>query len=116
MRITIQSDTTFLICDPLGNILDGTEHGLYHEDTRFLSTYELTLDGRTPVLLAAHPTAPFAATHVLTNPILPNVPRGRLCLIRRRQLNMGMQEEIEITHYGEDEAVFTLDLRLDADF
>lgn len=116
MRITIASDTTFLICDDLGNVLDGTELGLYHEDTRFLSAYELTLDGQAPLLLAAHPTAPFSATHFLTNPILSNVPRGRLGIIRRRHVNAGMQEEIEITCYGDQEAAFALDLRIDADF
>lgn len=116
MRITISSDTTFLLCNDLGDVLDGTELGLYNEDTRFLSAYELTLDGQAPLLLAAHATSPFASAHFLTNPSLPNVPHGSLSLIRRRHVNAGMQEEIEITHYGEQEAAFTLDLRFDADF
>ncbi len=116
MRITISSDTTFLMCNELGDVLDGTELGLFNEDTRFLSTYELTLDGQAPLLLAAHPTEPFAAAHFLTNPVLANVPRGSLSIIRRRHVNAGPQENIEITHYGEREVAFTLGLRLDADF
>jgi glycogen debranching enzyme len=116
MRITINSDTTFIMSDDLGNLHDGTELGLYHEDTRFLSVYELTLDGHTPLSLAARPTAPYAAAHFLTNPILPAVPRGQLSLIRRRQVGDGMREEIEIVNYGETVATFTVELRLDADF
>jgi hypothetical protein len=45
LRITINEDTTFLITDELGNVPEGAELGLYHEDTRFLCGYWLTLDG-----------------------------------------------------------------------
>jgi len=114
MRITINSDTTFIMSDDLGNILDGTELGLYHEDSRFLSTYELTLDGQLPLLLAARPTAPYAAAHFLTNPILPAVPRGQLSLIRRRQVGDGMREELEELSFRtvNPEAYATISLRL----
>lgn len=61
MRITINAGTTFLISDTLGNVPDGTELRLYHEDARFLSRYDLTLDGKHPLPLAATPTAPYAA-------------------------------------------------------
>ena len=116
MRLTIHGDTTFLICDDLGDVADETEAGLYHEDTRFLSAYTLLLDDTAPLLLAARATAPDSAAHFLTNPILPHTPRGQLSLIRRRSVQVGMREEIEIANYGETEATFTLTLRFDADF
>lgn len=116
MRITIHSDTTFLICDELGNIHDGGDFGLYQEDTRFLSRYELTLSGQQPLTLAAHVTAPFAATHILTNPALPDIPLGKLGIMRRRHVNAGLQEEIEITSYSDRDVAFRLELRLGADF
>jgi glycogen debranching enzyme len=116
MRITVNSGTTFLICDDLGNIAEGTELGLYHEDTRFLSAYELTLDGQSPLLLTAQATGTSASAHFLTNPGLPTIPRGQLSIIRRRQIVHGMREEIEITNYGEGDAVFTLQLCLETDF
>ncbi len=96
MKITIHSDTTFLICDELGNLLDGADFGLYQEDTRFLSRYELTLSEQQLLPLAAQVTAPFAATHILTNPPLPNIPLGRLGIIRRRHVNAGQQEPTEM--------------------
>lgn len=116
MRLMIHSDTTFLICDELGDVQDETEAGLYHEDTRFLSAYTLLLDNSAPLSLAAHATAPDSAMHFLTNPALPQTPRGRLSVIRRRQAQVGLREEIEIANYGETEAAFTLTLRFDADF
>jgi glycogen debranching enzyme len=116
MRMTINSGATFLISDDLGDIPDGTELGLYHEDTRFLSAYTLTLDGAPPLVLGAHPTASFASAHFLTNPILPAIPRGQLSLIRRRVLGDGMREELEITNHGEGPVTCALELWFDADF
>ena len=101
MRVTINSDTTFFLCDDLGDVPDGSECGLYHEDTRFLSSYALTLDGLAPLLLAGRAATPYAAVHFLTNPMLPRVPRGRLSVIRRRQVTEGMHERIEITNLQE---------------
>jgi hypothetical protein len=66
MRITINAGTTFLISDKLGNVPEGTELGMYHEDTRFLSHYELLLDGQPPVPLMAQASDPYAATYFLT--------------------------------------------------
>ncbi len=116
MRITINEDTTFLITDELGNVPEGAELGLYHEDTRFLCQYRLTLDGQLPLPLAAQATDYYVATHCLTNPALETVPRGQLSIIRQRFVGQGMHEDLDITNYGDSAATFTLALRLDTDF
>lgn len=116
MRITINSDTTFLISDEFGNVPRGTEFGLYQEDTRFLCRYELTLDGQQPLLLAANATESYAASHFLTNPALPRVQRGMLSLIRRRAIGDELHEEIEVTNHGGSTAECLLALHADADF
>lgn len=117
MRITINSGTTFLISDKLGNVPEGSELGLYHEDARFLSRFVLTLDGFHLLPLAAHATEPYAAVFFATNPPLRSVPRGLLSVIRRRLLEGDtLQEDIEVVNYGDDAASFTLELALDADF
>src|SRR5215469_10783095 len=116
MRLTIHSNTTFLICNELGDVADETEAGLYHEDSRFLSSYTLLLDGHAPLALAARATAPDAAAHFLTNPMLPQAARGQLSLVRRRSVQEGMREEIELANYGETEAACVLSLGFDADF
>ncbi|MDQ4079114.1 MAG: hypothetical protein M3220_23075, partial [Chloroflexota bacterium] len=116
MRITINEDTTFLITDDMGNVPEGAELGLYHQDTRFLCLYELTLDGQPPLVLTAQATDYYAAAHLLTNPALPRVPRGLLGIIRRRLVGQGMHEDLDITNHGDCETAFTLELRFDADF
>src|ERR671924_2049749 len=76
--ININKDTTFLVSDELGNVPQGAEYGLYHDDTRHLCRYELTLAGQLPLCLSARATDHSTALHFLTNPSLPEVPRGLL--------------------------------------
>ncbi|MGZ6392437.1 MAG: amylo-alpha-1,6-glucosidase [Ktedonobacterales bacterium] len=116
MRITINSDTTFLISDEFGNIPVGTEFGLYQEDSRFLCRYDITLDGQKPLLLAANATESYAAMHFLTNPALPQVQRGMLSIIRRRAIGDELHEEIEVTNHSGSAAECVLALHADADF
>ena len=116
MRLVINEDTTFLICDEVGDVPRGADFGLYYEDTRFLSAYSLRLDGRAPVFLSARPTDSFSAAHFLTNPTLPGAGAAWLGIVRRRQVGRGLHEDIDITNYGPDEARFSLELGFDADF
>jgi glycogen debranching enzyme len=116
VRLVINEDTTFLICDEVGDVPRGADFGLYYEDTRFLSAYSLRLDGRAPVFLSARPTDSFSAAHFLTNPALPGAGAAWLGIVRRRQVGRGLHEDIDITNYGPDEARFSLELGFDADF
>lgn len=106
MPITINEDTTFLISDELGNAPAGGELGLYYDDPRFLCRYELTLDGRPPVPLAARATDYYAAAHYLASPALRTVPRGQLSLVRKRLVGQGLHEDLDITNHGDREADF----------
>jgi glycogen debranching enzyme len=116
VRITINEDTTFLIADELGNVPEGAELGLYQDDTRFVSHYELCLNGEPPLGLAARATDYYAATHVLTNPPLHGMERNVLSIVRQRLVGRGMHEDLDIVNHGDREAAFTLELRIDADF
>ncbi|MFO1145305.1 MAG: glycogen debranching N-terminal domain-containing protein [Rhodospirillales bacterium] len=52
---TLKCDDTFAMFDHYGDIFAGerTPEGLFHQDTRFLSRYQLTLNGRRPLLLGS---------------------------------------------------------------
>lgn len=116
MRLVVNEDTTFLIADETGDIPGRADYGLYYEDTRFLSRYELRLDGQPPVCLSAHAPTPETAVHFLTNPRLPSAAPAQLALIRRRLVGRGLREELEAVNYGQADAAFELTLRFDADF
>jgi hypothetical protein len=52
---TILEGSTFCICDELGDVCE-TTHGLFVDDTRFLSRLQLTIDGERPLLLSSRST------------------------------------------------------------
>jgi glycogen debranching enzyme len=116
MQLTISRDTTSLISDGSGDIPDGAEFGLYLDDTRILQRHELALDGRPAIALGARATDHCSATHFLTNPALPRVPRGVLSIVRRRYVERGLREELEITNYWTEAAELSLQLCYRGDF
>lgn len=116
MTITISEEAVFLVCDDWGDVPPGAEFGLYDQDTRFLSRFELRLDGQRPVLLAARAVAAHEALHFLANAALPAVARGQLALVRRRSVGDGMAEELVVTNHGDSDALFNLELVIEPDF
>jgi len=54
LRVLKYGDS-FAVFDPHGDVVpaEGSEHGFFHEGTRFLSRFELVLAGRQPLLLSS---------------------------------------------------------------
>jgi glycogen debranching enzyme len=105
---TILEGSTFCICDELGDVRE-TTHGLFADDTRFLSQLELTIDGKRPLLLSSGCVEYFSAAYFLRNPLTDRLPRDSLLIKRERFVGDGMQDHLEITN----ETTGTLELRLE---
>jgi hypothetical protein len=56
--VILVEGSTFCISEPGGDIAPGQPHGLFVRDTRVLSHWELTVDGRRPEPLALQPPDP----------------------------------------------------------
>ena len=123
-RVLMHGDS-FAVFEPHGDVIaaPGSEHGLYHRGTRFLSRFELRVGGRQPLLLSSSVSddnVTFGAD--LTNPdtvrgdrVLVN--RGVLHLFRSRVLwNGGWAECIRLTNYGLEPFEAPLWLGCDADY
>ena len=116
---------TFAVFDRYGDIhqvLPGPQ-GLYHEGTRFLSRFELTLGTHRPLLLSTTVKEDNALLTVdLTNPDMsPDeqnlVTRGILHICRTRFLWCGTcHERIHIHNYGSSEFPLALRIAVDADY
>src|SRR5918994_1625132 len=65
--ITINRDDRFLVCQPDGRILGGVDDGFFTRDTRFISGYELLINGSRPLLLNSAPIQFFSARFEYTN-------------------------------------------------
>jgi glycogen debranching enzyme len=121
-RFTLKDANTFLLADALGDI-QGSDDGLFSNDTRMLSRFELAVAGRRPSLLGAaisHDNTLFTAH--LTNRPLPalgegSIPQGVIHIERSRFLWEGrLYERLRLTNFSDLDAQVPLKLSFAADF
>jgi glycogen debranching enzyme len=87
-------------------------HGLFLNDTRFLSRWVLTVNGMRPKLLSVDDTAYFAAQHFLALATGTVYVDSHLTLIRRRFVNGGFREDLVVINH--DHAPIDLDVEIEA--
>ncbi|HZO22242.1 MAG TPA: glycogen debranching N-terminal domain-containing protein, partial [Steroidobacteraceae bacterium] len=121
-RFTLKDADMFLLSDALGDI-QSSRDGLFSNDTRMLSRYELQIAERRPALLgAALSQDNTMLTSHLTNlplPILGEgvIPRGVIHIERSRLLWQGsLHERLKLTNFGNLVAQVPLRFCFDADF
>lgn len=121
-RFTLKDANTFLLADALGDI-QGSDDGLFTNDTRMLSRFELAVAGRRPSLLGAaisHDNTLFTAH--LTNRPLPalgerSIPQGVIHIERSRFLwGSRLYERLRLTNFSDLDAQVPLKLGFAADF
>lgn len=121
-RFTLKDGNTFLLADALGDI-QGSDDGLFTNDTRMLSRFELEIADRRPSLLGAavnqHNTL---FTAHLTNRPLPalgeqSIPQGVIHIERQRFLcEERLFERLKLTNFSDENAQLPLKLLFAADF
>ena len=114
--VTLVEGATFCICAPSGDILPGAEQGLFFRDTRFLSRFQLTVDGLDLEALAAQCLAPYAGTFITRRPPRAGTADSTLLVVRHRYVGDGMREDIIVRNLGRETAGVLLLLEVDADF
>ncbi|HEY5018200.1 MAG TPA: glycogen debranching N-terminal domain-containing protein, partial [Streptosporangiaceae bacterium] len=93
---TLIEGSSFCISEPGGDILPGRPQGLFVRDTRVLSRWELTVDGKEPQPLSVQHTEPYAATFIGRLPPRAGKADSTLLVVRRRYIGDGMREDITI--------------------
>ena len=114
--IQVLEGSTFMISDARGDVPPGVVGGLFHEDTRFLSTYVLTVNGATPRLLTSRTVDYYSAGFFLTNPNLPGIRAETLSIQRRRFVGDGMHDDVILRSHATEPMTIEVRLRLGADF
>lgn len=121
----LKQGDTFGLFDRYGDIhsLRTGSQGLYHEGTRFLSRFELTINGERPLLLSSTVKEDNVLLNIdLTNPDLMHegqveISRGALHLSRARFLWHGRCfERLRVHNYSLLPIPIRLSISLDADF
>jgi glycogen debranching enzyme len=118
--VTINRDDRVVVCQPDARIDAAANDGFFARDTRFISGYDLRINGRRPVLLNASPIEFFSSRFELTNdalldiggPILPSTLSIRL----DRTVDGGVHEDLDIVNYGRREVRLTIEIEIDSDF
>src|SRR6266404_5925644 len=121
-RFTLKDGNTFLLADALGDI-QGSDDGLFTNDTRMLSRFELEIAGKRPSLLGAavnQDNTLFTAN--LTNRPLSalgeqSIPQGVIHIERKRFLcEERLFEQLRLTNFSEENTYLPLKLLFAADF
>jgi len=116
MSIIIHRGSSFLVCDASGDIQPGSDRGFFVQDTRFLSRWEMALDGQKLLALGVATPRPNEARHFLTNPQLRRAARATLAVRLRTIVAGGLHCDIDVENFGDEETESTFQLGLAADF
>jgi glycogen debranching enzyme len=121
---SIKEGDMFLYADAEGN-LDAEEAigaGLYYRDTRFLSDYMLTVDGRQPLLLSTSADRPYASHIDLANQDLTapdgsvTAVQGTINIRRTRVIKDRLYERIRVKNYNASAVSMRVELTFASDF
>lgn len=118
--ITLNDGSTFLVTSADGSIDENQAEGLFVQDTRLISYYELTLNRQRLLLLASSNITHHSALYVYTNSELETLkgklPKNCLVVSQQRDLVNCMREDIDITNWHQEQAMFQMMLSIRSDF
>ena len=146
-KITLKDDRVFMVCDEAGDVINNAEgYGLYLNDMRFLSSWELRLNGEKPVSLSHNVEYNYAAVFQLSNQYFkfatetlaansdddPNEPKFTLSnllpnathsiaantinVARRRIIKNGLHDTIEFNNFYPQPLQIEVALQIAGDF
>jgi glycogen debranching enzyme len=114
-QLRILEGATFCLCDELGD-LHGNVEGLFTQDTRFLSSLKLTINGQRPLLLSSDKIEYFSAAFFMRNPLTDGLGPDALSIRRERFVGDGMQDSFVVQNESMEPIEFDLELDVGADF
>ncbi len=114
-RLTLVEGASFLVCGRDGDVVAERPEGFFYRRTRYLSRWELVVNGRAPETLASATPDPYRAT------IVSRVPRDgpgdpTLLVMRHRYVGRGMREDLVVSNQSDEAAYCQLELSFGADF
>ena len=105
-----------MFSDSRGDVAAGSTGGLVHEDTRFVSRWELRLDGAPLSLLKSGPVDYDSAAFFLTNPDTSRLRAHSVAVRRLRRVGGGALEQITAFNTSSEPIECELRLHCGADF
>jgi glycogen debranching enzyme len=116
--VSILDGSTFVVSDRRGDVEASPvdTHGLFLEDTRFLSRFVLTVGGIRPKTLSVDEQAYFKVQFFEALATGTVYVDSHISVVRRRCVSNGFVEDIEIENHGKDPVELDVKLEVGADF
>jgi glycogen debranching enzyme len=116
--IRILEGSTFVVSDRRGDLIPSpTEpQGLFHQDTRYLSQWELTIDGVHPNVLSTDDLQYFSCQFFLFPGTGTIYVDSDLSIRRQRKVGDGFHEDLTISNHRDKPVDLTLRIEAAADF
>jgi glycogen debranching enzyme len=118
--LTINQGSTFMVTDERGEIDSESEHGIFADDTRFVSFYQLYINQLRWELLNSATTSYYRARLYLANPPViteeGDIAHNAIGLTITRSVGEGVHEDLDITNYSLKPIKFNLEIALRSDF
>jgi glycogen debranching enzyme len=119
-NITINRDDRFVVTQSDGRIEPSHDEGFFARDTRFVSAYDVVINGQRPVPLNAAPIRFFSARHEFTNAELLDaegpIPAQTIAFRLDRTIAGGVHEDYDVINYGVRAVTLVVEIRVDSDF
>ncbi|GAA4570464.1 glycogen debranching N-terminal domain-containing protein [Micromonospora coerulea] len=117
-RVSILDGNTFLVCDSRGDIEPSFDFptGLFSFDTRFISTWLLTLNGERLHALSIDDAQSYRTRFFLVPGEPTHYLDAKVSVIRSRSVGGSFDEELTVLNHSGQEVEFTLRLDIGADF
>ncbi|OFI38440.1 amylo-alpha-1,6-glucosidase [Arthrobacter sp. SW1] len=114
--VTLVDGANFCISGLAGDMYSDRPHGVFHDDTRIISRWRLTINDVTLEPLAARNLEPYRGLFIGRPGRLAGRGDSPLIVERTREAGVGLEERITIRNHSREPAVCSLELTMDADF
>jgi glycogen debranching enzyme len=114
--VTLVEGSSFCISSANGDIHPEYPHGAFHEDTRILSRWNLTVNGQLLEPLAAETKEPYRALFAGRVPRPGGYADSPLIVERLREVGAGILEEITVRNFSSAAAECVVALSVESDF
>src|SRR5215218_7549428 len=117
-EISILDGSTFVVSDRHGDVEASPDEveGLFYLDTRFLSRWQLTVNGGKPDVLSVEHGKYFEAQFFLYPPTGTIYENPYLSIIRKRKVGDGFHEDVTVFNHGNERKQVEIRLEAAADF
>src|SRR6476661_4506571 len=114
--VTLVEGSSFCISGVNGDMAPDRPHGVFFQDTRIVSRWDLSVNGQPVEALAALTKEPFRAIYLARPTLASGGADSTLLVERERRVGGGLREDILIRNFARVPADCTVTLAVAADF